>query len=133
MSSRGHTLTCSGFTYRSPPIGLTSCHRQGLFARRLVRKLGCIPKKGGNGESTSTTLTSMMLALKQLFPPTDRPNSGLHRRTQDAVFSGCFFEYHQIPMHPPDEEKTVFITLHRLYCYKVMPFDSKTLGPFTND
>ena len=28
-------------------------------------------------------------------------------------------------MHPPDLEKMIFITLHRLYCYNVMPFDLK--------
>ncbi|RVW83151.1 Transposon Ty3-I Gag-Pol polyprotein [Vitis vinifera] len=37
-------------------------------------------------------------------------------------FLDAFFGYHQIPMAPADEEKTVFITLHGLYCYKVMPF-----------
>ena len=43
-------------------------------------------------------------------------------------FLDAFFGYHQIPMHPPDEEKTVFITPHRLYCYKVMPFGLKNAG-----
>ena len=28
-------------------------------------------------------------------------------------------------MHLPDAEKTTFITPHRLYCYKVMPFSLK--------
>ena len=28
-------------------------------------------------------------------------------------------------MHPPDVEKTTFITPHRLYCYNVMPFGLK--------
>lgn len=27
-----------------------------------------------------------------------------------------------------DEEKTIFITPHRLYCYKVMPFGLKNVG-----
>ena len=40
------------------------------------------------------------------------------------VFSG----YHQIPMHPPDVEKTSFITPHRLYYYNVMPFGLKNAG-----
>ena len=33
--------------------------------------------------------------------------------------------YHHIPMHPPDAEKTSFITPHGLYCYNVMPFGLK--------
>ena len=37
----------------------------------------------------------------------------------------AFSRYHQIPMHQPDVEKTAFITLHKLYCYNVMPFGLK--------
>ena len=40
------------------------------------------------------------------------------------VFSG----YHQIPMFQPYEEKIVFVTPHRLYCYKVMSFGLKNAG-----
>ena len=36
--------------------------------------------------------------------------------------------YHHIPMHPPDVEKTTFITPHGLYCYNVMPFGLKNVG-----
>lgn len=39
------------------------------------------------------------------------------------VYSG----YHQIPMYPPDKEKTSFITPHRLYCYEVAPFGLKNV------
>ena len=31
-------------------------------------------------------------------------------------------------MFQPDEEKTAFITLHELYCYKVMSFGLKNIG-----
>ena len=31
-------------------------------------------------------------------------------------------------MHPPDVEKTTFITLHGLYCYNVMLFGLKNVG-----
>ncbi|RVW45605.1 hypothetical protein CK203_091540 [Vitis vinifera] len=34
----------------------------------------------------------------------------------------------KIPMTPRDEEKTVFITPHGLYCYKVMSFGFKNVG-----
>ena len=36
-------------------------------------------------------------------------------------FLDAFLGYHHIPMYPPDE-KTTFITPHRLYYYKVMSF-----------
>lgn len=39
------------------------------------------------------------------------------------VYSG----YHQIPMYPPDKEKTSFITPHKLYCSKVAPFGLKNV------
>ena len=38
-------------------------------------------------------------------------------------FLDAFLGYHQIPMHPPDAEKTSFITPHELYCYNVMLSD----------
>ena len=40
-------------------------------------------------------------------------------------FLDAFSGYHQIHMHPPDVEKTSFITPHGLYCYNVMPFGLK--------
>ena len=43
-------------------------------------------------------------------------------------FLDAFSGYHQIPMYPPDAEKTFFITHHRLFCYKVMPFGLKNAG-----
>ena len=43
-------------------------------------------------------------------------------------FLDAFSGYHQIPMHPPDAEKTSFITPHGLYCYNVMPFNLKNAG-----
>ena len=43
-------------------------------------------------------------------------------------FLDAFSGYHQIPMHPPDAEKTSFITPHGLYCYNVMPFRLKNAG-----
>ena len=43
-------------------------------------------------------------------------------------FLDDFSGYHQIPMHPPDSEKTSFITPHGLYCYNVMLFGLKNDG-----
>ena len=43
-------------------------------------------------------------------------------------FLDAFSRYHQIPIHPPDMEKTAFITPHGLYCYNVMPFCLKNVG-----
>jgi len=31
-------------------------------------------------------------------------------------------------MHPPDEDKTAFITDRGIFCYKVMPFGQKNAG-----
>ena len=43
-------------------------------------------------------------------------------------FLDAFSEYHQIPMHLPDTEKTGFVMPHRLYCYNVMSFGLKNVG-----
>ena len=36
--------------------------------------------------------------------------------------------YHQIPLHPEDQEKIPFMTDRGLYYYKVMPFGIKNTG-----
>jgi len=43
-------------------------------------------------------------------------------------FMDVHFGYNQIKIHPPDEDKTTFITDWRIYCYKVMPFRLKNAG-----
>ena len=43
-------------------------------------------------------------------------------------FLDAFSGYHQIPMYPPDVERTSFITPHGLFCYNVMPFGLKNVG-----
>jgi hypothetical protein len=40
-------------------------------------------------------------------------------------FLDCYSGYHQIALHPNDEDKTTFITPHDIYCYKVMTFRLK--------
>jgi hypothetical protein len=37
-------------------------------------------------------------------------------------FLDCYSGYHQIALNPDDEDKTTFITLHGIYCNKVMTF-----------
>lgn len=43
-------------------------------------------------------------------------------------FMDAYSGYNQIPMYPPDEENTSFITDRGLYCYRVMPFGLKNAG-----
>jgi hypothetical protein len=44
----------------------------------------------------------------------------------------CFLDYylgyHQIALHPDDEDKTAFITPHDIYYYKVMTISLKNVG-----
>ena len=43
-------------------------------------------------------------------------------------FLDAFLGYHQIPMHPPNAEKTPFVTPYGLYYYSMMPFGLKNAG-----
>ena len=43
-------------------------------------------------------------------------------------FMNGFLGYNQIKMAPEDMEKTTFITLWGMFCYKVMPFGLKNVG-----
>jgi hypothetical protein len=43
-------------------------------------------------------------------------------------FLDCYSGYHQIALHPDDKDKTMFITPHGIYCYKVMTFGLKNAG-----
>nr|KYP43933.1 Transposon Ty3-I Gag-Pol polyprotein [Cajanus cajan] len=47
---------------------------------------------------------------------------------QRLSFLDAYSGYNQIPMYPPDEEKTAFITDSANYCYKVMPFGLRNAG-----
>ena len=85
-----------------------------------------VPKKGGKWRVCVDYTDLNEACLKDSFP--------LPRIDQivDATvghgnlsFMDAFSRYHQILMHPPDVEKTIFITPHRLYCYNVMSFSLK--------
>jgi hypothetical protein len=43
-------------------------------------------------------------------------------------FLDCYSGYHQIALHPDEEDKTAFITPHSIDCYKVMTFGLKNAG-----
>jgi hypothetical protein len=43
-------------------------------------------------------------------------------------FLNYYSGYHQIALHPDDEDKTTFIMPHGIYCYKVMTFGLKNAG-----
>jgi hypothetical protein len=43
-------------------------------------------------------------------------------------FLNCYSGYHQVALHPNDEDKMAFITPHVIYCYKVMTFGLKNAG-----
>lgn len=47
---------------------------------------------------------------------------------QHMSFLDAYRGYHQIAMHPEDQEKTAFITPRGTYYYKVMPFGLKNAG-----
>ena len=44
-------------------------------------------------------------------------------------FMDAYSGYNQIWIHPEDEEKTTLMTDGLSYCYKVMPFRLKNVGP----
>jgi hypothetical protein len=43
-------------------------------------------------------------------------------------FLDCYSGYHQIALHPDDEDKTAFITPHNIYYYNVMTIGLKNAG-----
>ncbi|KAK0584000.1 hypothetical protein LWI29_006267 [Acer saccharum] len=43
-------------------------------------------------------------------------------------FMDAYSGYNQILMHPDDQEKTIFVTERRIFCYKVMSFGLKNAG-----
>nr|KYP68865.1 Retrovirus-related Pol polyprotein from transposon 297 family [Cajanus cajan] len=47
---------------------------------------------------------------------------------QRLSFLDAYSGYNQIPMYPPDEEKTAFITDSTNFCYRVMPFGLRNAG-----
>ena len=88
-----------------------------------------VPKKGGKWR-VCVDYTDLNEACSKDIFPLPRIDQIVDASTRHGMLSSldAFSCYHQIPMHPPDVEKTTFITLHGLYCYNVMPFGLKNAG-----
>ena len=88
-----------------------------------------VPKKGGKWRVCIDYTYLNEACLKDNFP-LPRIDQIVDAIAEHGILSflDAFFGYHQIPMHPPDTEKTTFITPHGLYCYNVMPFGLKNAG-----
>ena len=85
-----------------------------------------VPKKGGKWRVCMDYTDLNEACPKESFPLPQIDQivdaSTMHGM---LLFLDAFSGYHQIPMHPPDVEKTTFITPYGLYCYNVMPFGLK--------
>lgn len=67
--------------------------------------------------------------LKDCFPiPKIDQTMDATARYAFLSFLIVYSSYNQIPIAVDDQEKTTFITEHRLYCYMVMPFRLKNVG-----
>ena len=82
-----------------------------------------VPKKGGKWR-VCVDYTDLNDACPKDSFPLPHIDQIIDASTWHGMLSflDAFSGYHQIPMHPPDAEKTYFITPHRLFCYNVMPF-----------
>lgn len=71
---------------------------------------------------------------KKAYPndsfPLPRIDQLVHSTAGNHLFSfmDAFSGYNQIRMSPHDQDKTTFMTVKGLYCYKVMPFCLKNTG-----
>ena len=88
-----------------------------------------VPKKGGKWRVCVDYIYLNKACPKDSFP-LPRIDQIVDATTGHVILSflDAFSGYHQIPMHPPDVEKTTFITPHGLYYYNVMLFGLKNAG-----
>ena len=82
-----------------------------------------IPKKSGKWR-VCVDYTDLNEACPKDSFPLPRINQIMDATAGHGILSflDTFSWYHQIPMHPPNVEKAVFITPHGLYCYNKMLF-----------
>ena len=88
-----------------------------------------IPKKGGKWRVCVDYMDLNKACPKYIFP-LPRIDHIVNASAGHGMLSflDAFSGYHQISMHPPDVEKTTFITPHELYYYNVIPFGLKNVG-----
>ena len=79
-----------------------------------------VPNKGGKWR-VCVDYTDLNEACPKDSFPLPRIDQIVDAAARHGVLSflDTFSRYHHIPMHPPDSEKTTFITPHGLYCYKI--------------
>ena len=88
-----------------------------------------VPKKGGKWR-VCVDYTDLNDACPKDSFPLPRIDQIVDASAGQGMLSflDAFSGYHQIPMFPPDAEKTAFITPHGLFCYNVMSFGLKNAG-----
>ena len=88
-----------------------------------------VPNKGGKWR-VCVDYTNLNEACPKDSFPLPRIDQIVDAAVGYGIFSflDAFSRYHQVPMHPPDVEKSTFITPHSLYYYDVMPFGLKNVG-----
>ena len=88
-----------------------------------------VPKKGGKWR-VCVDYTDLNDACPKDSFPLPRIDQIVDASAGQGMLSflDAFSGYHEIPMFPPDAEKTAFITPHGLFCYNVMPFGLKNAG-----
>ena len=88
-----------------------------------------VPKKGGKWR-VCVDYTDLNEACPKDSVPLPRIDQIVDAPVGHGILSflDAFSRYHQIPMHPPDLEKTTFITPHGLCCSNVMSFSLKHIG-----
>ena len=114
-----------------------------LLAARFIREVKypewpanvvVVPKKGGKWRVCVDYTDLNEACLNEACPKDSFPLPRIDQIVDATIGHGilsfleAFFGYHQIPINPLDEEKTAFITPHRLRCYNVIPFGLKNVG-----
>jgi hypothetical protein len=94
-----------------------------------LTNLVLVPKKTGGLRMCIDYTDLNKHCLKDLFP-LPRIDQVVDSTAGSVLpfFLDCYSGFHQIALHPDDEDKTAFIMTHDIYCYKVMTFGLKNVG-----